>query len=271
MNYLLLALILFTLPSCTNFRWTGKGNGPPDDPECYYSKDDPKYKHYPCPNDSAAAGTSPGFVESHHPNEVELDKKYFVVSYNPKHRLPNWVSYKLGTFHVSTKAGKRKDKFFVDPELVKRKLAYAKPTDFDGKIYDRGHLAPSEDIVWSQEANDATFVMSNMTPQKRALNRGSWKKLEAKVRGWACTEKELTVVSGPFLTDDLPKFKSGVSIPRKFFKIIIDETAPRKAVALPTRLVLPPPPLFLSNLLRHQGALFPRRRRMEIYRLSGQP
>lgn len=172
-----------------------------------------------------------GFVQSHHPNEVPLDHKFFTVSYNPKHKLPNWVSYRLTVDHVSIKSGKRKDRFFADPQLISMKLAYARPGDFDGKIYDRGHLAPSEDFIWSQEANDATFVMTNMTPQKRALNRGSWKRLEAKVRGWACTEKALTVVSGPYLTDDLPKFKSGVSIPRKFFKVVIDETAPRKAIA----------------------------------------
>jgi endonuclease G len=204
--------ILISLTACSTFHWTPdrQGSGPPSKKE---------------------ADSSPGFVESHHPNEVELDHKFFIISYNPKHKLPNWVSYKIDLDQVSIKSGKRRDKFFADPQLISMKLAYATPKDFDTSTYDRGHMAPSEDFVWSQQANDETFVMSNMTPQKPALNRGSWKKLESKIRKWACKERQMTVVSGPFLSDDLPKFKSGVSIPKKFFKVVIDESAPRKSIA----------------------------------------
>src|SRR5690606_30095906 len=61
--------------------------------------------------------------------------------------------------------------------------------------------------------------------------QGSWKTLEIKIRKWACAEKELTIISGPLLTPDLPKLRAGVSIPKKFFKVVIDETPPRKAIA----------------------------------------
>lgn len=164
-------------------------------------------------------------------NEILLDHKYFKVSYNQEHMLPNWVSYNLYASNLKKGIAKRRDKFFADPTLISMKAAYAKPTDFNGKIYDRGHLAPSEDFIWDQNANDETFVMSNMTPQKKKLNRGAWKSLETKVRNWACTEKELKVISGPILDKDLKKFKSNVSIPQKFFKIVIDETPPKKAIA----------------------------------------
>ena len=109
-------------------------------------------------------------------------------------------------------------------------IPYAKPTDFDGKVYDRGHLAPSEDFIWSQEANDETFVMTNMTPQKKKLNRGAWKSLETKVRNWACTEEHVTVITGPVLNRIPKRAPSAVSIPQKFFKIVIDKTPPRKAI-----------------------------------------
>ena len=163
--------------------------------------------------------------------EIILDHKYFVVSYNEDHKLPNWVSYQLLASNLKKGIAHRRDKFFADPTLISMKVPYAKPTDFNGKIYDRGHLAPSEDFIWDQDANDETFVMSNMTPQKKKLNRGAWKSLETKVRNWACTEEEIKVISGPVLEKDLKKFKSKVSIPQKFFKIVIDETPPKKAIA----------------------------------------
>jgi len=164
-------------------------------------------------------------------DEIILDHQYFKVSYNKDHKLPNWVSYHLSASNLRKKVAKRRDRFLPDPKLISLKVAYATPSDFDGKIYDRGHLAPSEDFVWSQAANDQTFVMSNMTLQKAKLNRGPWKTLETKVRKWACTEEELTVISGPILEKGLKQFPSKVSIPKMFFKVVIDETEPRKAIA----------------------------------------
>lgn len=165
------------------------------------------------------------------PKEILIDHRYFLVSYNKDNRLPNWVSYRLLASNLRKGVAQRRNRFFADPTLSSLKVPYAKPTDFDGKIYDRGHLAPSEDFVWEQKGNDETFVMTNMTPQKRKLNRGAWKSLETKVRNWACAEGELVVISGPILNENLRRFPSGVSIPERFFKIVIDETAPRKAIA----------------------------------------
>lgn len=165
------------------------------------------------------------------PPEILLDHKFFLISYNPSHRLPNWVSYQLSARNLRKGVAHRRDKFYADPQLQRKNLAFANPTDFDGRTFDRGHMAPSEDFVWSQEANDATFVMSNMVPQSRKLNRGSWKVLETKIRKWACAEEEVRVITGPLLTENLPQFASKVSIPQKFFKIIFDTTPPRKAIA----------------------------------------
>lgn len=162
--------------------------------------------------------------------ELILDNGYFQISYSEKNRLPNWVSYHLKAENLKNKVAKRRNKFYADPQLLKIKLAVAMPDDFDGDTYDRGHMAPSDDFVWDQKANDATFVMTNMAPQERALNRGSWKKLELSVRKWACTEGELRVVTGPILTGVMIKMSSQVPVPQKFFKVILDETPPRKVI-----------------------------------------
>jgi endonuclease G len=162
--------------------------------------------------------------------ELILDHGYFQVSYSEKNRLPNWVSYHLRADNLKNKVAKRKNKFFADPQLLKIKKAFASPDDFDGDTYDRGHMAPSDDFAWDQKANDATFVMTNMAPQERALNRGSWKKLELTIRKWACTEGELRVVTGPILSESMARMSSQVPVPQKFFKVVLDETPPRKAI-----------------------------------------
>lgn len=162
--------------------------------------------------------------------EVLLDHQFFQISYNQTHKLPNWVFYSLTAKNISISAASRRDRFLPDPLLVKKGITPLFPTAYAGTLYDRGHLAPSADFEWSQEANDSTFVMTNMAPQARSLNRQAWKYLESRVRKWACTEGELQIVTGPVFDDNLEKLPSGVSIPKRFFKVVLDNTPPRKSV-----------------------------------------
>ncbi len=162
--------------------------------------------------------------------EVFLDHTYFQISYNPTHLLPNWVTYHLFAKNLRNSSGHRKDNFIADPILVNKNIPYLESTAYRRTGYDRGHMAPSGDFKWDQEVNDSTFMMSNMAPQKPNLNRKAWRYLEERIRDWACTEGALTIVVGPILENDLPKLPSGASIPRRFFKAVLDETPPRKAV-----------------------------------------
>lgn len=164
-------------------------------------------------------------------NTVMIDHKFFQIAYDPKHRMARYVVYQLTAEQVSHKDAGRKDKFIVDPILQKKGLPLVEPDEYLKTGYDRGHLAPSADFSWNQEANDKTFVMSNMAPQLPGLNRGAWKRLEEKVRRWACGEKKVSVITGPILSPGLPKLKGGLEIPQDFFKIVIDETPPTKVIS----------------------------------------
>lgn len=161
---------------------------------------------------------------------VALDKKFFKISYDKKHRLARSVKYTLKVENLKKPKVKRSHRFFADIELLKLKLVPVGPEDYKNSGYDRGHLAPSGDFLWSREANKATFVMSNMVPQKPRLNRVAWRAIENKVRSWACTEKELIVITGPILNTNLPVTSTGVKIPKKFYKVIYDNTPPHKAI-----------------------------------------
>ena len=162
---------------------------------------------------------------------VMIDHGYFKIAYNPDRRLAEYVTYQLAANQLKNKSAERSNKFIPDPFLVKRNIAYTVTSEYTNSGYDRGHLAPSADFAWNQEANNKTFVMSNMAPQTPGLNRDAWKRLEEQVRKWACGEELVTVITGPVLGENLPRLKSGLEVPQEFFKIIIDETIPKKALA----------------------------------------
>jgi len=162
---------------------------------------------------------------------VALNHTWFTVHYDPKIRLARYVEYKLTRNNLTHKLGKRRDKFIPDPMLVDSGMPFATDRDYKNTGFDRGHLAPAADFSFSQTANDETFVFSNIAPQTKLLNRGAWLNLEKQVRKWACGEGEVTVITGPVISESDQHLPSGLLIPQSFFKIIIDETPPKKTRA----------------------------------------
>lgn len=68
------------------------------------------------------------------------------------------------------------------PEVVARGWPTAVDRDYAGSGFDRGHLLPSADRDDSRAENDATFYLSNVSPQYPKLNRNQWRLLEEQVR-----------------------------------------------------------------------------------------
>lgn len=115
----------------------------------------------------------------------------------------------------------------VETDYFKKYVKRDGTTMFYGYGYDRGHLAPSADFSWSRKALSESYYYSNMSPQDPEFNREKWADLENLIRGYMYNhpETQLYVVTGPVLEDNLPKIKKGtnqVSIPKKFFKVVID-------------------------------------------------
>lgn len=167
-----------------------------------------------------------------HPSKIIIiDHKYFKIAYNPSKRLAQYVSYQLTASQLRIKSAKRSNKFISDPFLIENNIPHVVTTEYAKSGYDRGHLAPSADFAWDQDANNMTFLMSNMVPQLPGLNRDAWKKLEDQVRKWVCGEEKVTIITGPIFSSNLPALESGLEIPQRFFKVVIDETAPKKMIA----------------------------------------
>lgn len=107
----------------------------------------------------------------------------------------------------------RKNNFHVDSrEPCAISTNY--PTGFD-----RGHMVPAEDANYSKQTESDCFVMTNMTPQLAAFNRGIWKKLETYCRKSLPGNDSLIVESG-ILTKDIHK-EGNINIPTWFYKKIV--------------------------------------------------
>ncbi|SFE64277.1 DNA/RNA non-specific endonuclease [Thermoflexibacter ruber] len=156
---------------------------------------------------------------------------YYTVCYDEKHEQPAWVAYVLLDSYLEKNTSREGNQFKPDEKVS---TGSALPADYTGSGYDRGHLAPAADFKFAQNALDETFFMSNISPQAPQFNRGIWSDLEQRVRFWAKKEKQLHIVTGAVLKNDLPKIgkKNKISVPERFYKIILDLQEPEiKAIA----------------------------------------
>ena len=152
------------------------------------------------------------------PGELILHHLYYDLVYDENHEQAKWIFYKLYPSYV-VKAYDRKNDFRSDPLVVS---GSADDSDYRGSGFDRGHLMPAADMVWSKEALSESFFYSNMSPQHPSFNRGIWKRLESRVRKWVTQADSLYIVTGPKLNMKLNTIGSNkVSVPEYYYKVIL--------------------------------------------------
>jgi len=144
---------------------------------------------------------------------------FYWLSYSEEHEQAEWVSYCI-TPEFLKGSRPRSNDFRPDP-LVWSVSANFKDYFLSG--YDRGHLVPAGDMVYSTKSMSESFYYSNISPQTPSFNRGTWKKLESQVRDWGKSAEVIVVTGGVLTDDDIKKIgPNGVSVPKEFFKIIYD-------------------------------------------------
>ena len=147
-------------------------------------------------------------------------RQAYLVAYDATAKIPNYVAYTLlpqnalGCFP-------RTNAFVADASIV----GGARPDDYAGTGYDKGHAAPDGDLSWSAQIEYESFLMTNMYPQHGSLNRGIWKLLETSVRGWAVQlNQPYTIYVGALYGAGDPTIGKGVIVPHGFYKIVINNT-----------------------------------------------
>ena len=167
--------------------------------------------------------------------EEVIDHLAFSLSYNEQHEQANWVMHVILPA-ISDGNATRSNDFREDPLVTTGTsleqdyfLKEEKPDGkykYDGFGYDRGHLAPSADFRWSEQALSESYFYSNMSPQIGDFNRLKWAELENWMREYVTKNNtSLAIVTAPVLSDDLAKIERGinkVSIPKSFVKVALD-------------------------------------------------
>lgn len=70
--------------------------------------------------------------------------------------------------------------------------------------------------------------MSNIVPQRHALNAGLWKSLEQKIAtNYAARFGEIWVIAGPVFGEKPAWLRRRVAVPEGFFMIVVDESEGR--------------------------------------------
>ncbi|MFC2176105.1 DNA/RNA non-specific endonuclease [Bacteroidota bacterium] len=149
----------------------------------------------------------------------------YALSNNDETKFADWLAYRLtmhevdGDLEIERKW--RKDAWLSDEETLEPK------SDYDGSNKaiktDRGHQAPLASFKGSRFASQAN-LLSNITPQKAALNQGPWKNLEEAVRNLVRTGKTVHVMTGPLYERQMPSLPNADEshrIPSGYWKIVI--------------------------------------------------
>lgn len=152
-----------------------------------------------------------------------IQRSGYTLSYNEAAEQAEWVAYVLTRAAIDAVNVPRTNRFLIDPKVT---TGSADDRDYEGSGYDRGHLAPAEDLSYSSATMRESFYYSNISPQLPAFNRGVWKRTEELVRFWATTYDTIYVVTGPVLTPDLPVIgPNGVAVPASYYKVVLQYTS----------------------------------------------
>ena len=158
---------------------------------------------------------------------IVLTNTGYLVGYDERRKDPIWVCYRL--FRPdSFQAPPRPQGFTTDY----RTTAHANAHDYTGSGYDRGHMAPNYAIAvcYGPKAQLETFLMSNILPQRPALNRQIWERLEqTEIKEYAPRFKQIWIIDGPIF-HNRNRLSGGEDVPDACFKIIVREEGGQPSV-----------------------------------------
>jgi endonuclease G len=146
----------------------------------------------------------------------------YVVGYCDALRTPVWAAYRVWDLDRIPVPAERPADFSEDSRTVAR----VRPEDYSGSGYDRGHLAPNYAIATrlGPAAQAETFLMSNIVPQKHALNAGLWKDLEMRAAtSYPARFREVWVMAGPVFGTHPERLRGGVPVPDSCWMVLLDE------------------------------------------------
>ncbi len=159
------------------------------------------------------------------PHELRtLHNTAYTVGYCDALANPAWVGYRVFDVKGNPRPPRRPEGFIVDT----RTAARVEPGDYTASGYDRGHMAPNFAIGtrFGAAAQEETFKMSNVCPQRHRLNAGLWKDLELKIAdNYTGRYGQIWVIDGPIFgpLDRLQRLHNKVPVPAAFYMIVVQQ------------------------------------------------
>lgn len=157
-------------------------------------------------------------------------RQAYTLNNNSGTKFANWIAYKITKV---SQASNRPRNWKQDPDLPASDTL--KPAAYTGAnaalAVDRGHQAPLASLGGASDWESLNYL-SNITPQKSALNQGAWARLEDKERALA-NRSDITAVysvTGPLFDRDIGVLPAAieVKIPYSYWKIIFIGDGPDK-------------------------------------------
>ena len=171
----------------------------------------------PLPVQACAVHSPYGFAQTTRP-AAPICREAYLVAYDAPVKIPAYVAYTLLPQNALG-CWPRTNAFVADKSIQ----GGAKPDDYAGTGYDKGHAAPDGDLSWSEIVEYESFLMTNMYPQHGSLNRGIWKLLETSIRGWAVQlNQPYTIYVGAMYGAGNEYIGAGVIVPHGYYKIVIN-------------------------------------------------
>lgn len=150
-----------------------------------------------------------------------IKKNGFNLLYSTSKKAPLAVSYRLTRSYLARTVNRLPpDAFMPDPDLLPGERA--ENHDFFGSRWDRGHMAPSGDMLRNAAVQQESFYLSNIVPQQHDLNNGLWANLEALTRFYASRYENIQVITGPLFEAGHNRYigDNNIAVPDAFYKII---------------------------------------------------
>jgi endonuclease G len=149
----------------------------------------------------------------------------YALSSNDRSKFADWVAYRLEPWMLAGESDTGRN-WAADPWLSDEETLES--DDYRGAYNtihtDRGHQAPLADFRGTPYQHETNYL-SNVTPKRSVLNRGSWKTLENEIRGFVRAGNVIYVITGPYndgrMRDRLPGADEEHSIPSGYWKIIM--------------------------------------------------
>ena len=146
---------------------------------------------------------------------VDVKTDIYEIKYSQAYQQPLIVKYTVFC-KPDSPAFDRRGIAFKSVEGIKTSSS----SDYDGNVWDKGHMAPANTFACTEEWLNETFSYVNCALQHQGLNRGAWATLERFERNLAGLYDEVHVDITIFFSNRWTTNSDPARIPSSFVKSI---------------------------------------------------